>query len=223
MVTAVTFAAMTNHAAREPSCPMTMTPETARTFIAIAAPEALNRQLAGLQAALAPDISGCRWTSTMPFHATLAFLGDVRTRDLDQLCNFIAASTESLEPFDVDVLGLGAFPSASRPRVIWAGLSAPNMGTLLGLRVAVLGAVAQAGHRVDDERFHPHLTLGRIKPDRRGGGDLSGLMERYRGWSGGGFTVNEVVTFTSTLGPNGPSYDPIGRAALAGKKTEAPP
>jgi len=202
---------------------MTAVPETTRSFVAIAIPEPLDRQLTGLQAALSPFVPGCRWASNLPFHATLAFLGDVRNRDLDNLCTLIAAGTASFEPLDVRLEGVGAFPTANRPRVLWAGLTAPNLEPLLGLREAVVKAVGQAGYRVDDPRFHPHVTLGRIKPGRGGPCDLTGLLERYRGWSAGGFTVDEIVTFASTLRPTGPNYTPIGRAPLALKKSEEPP
>jgi len=197
--------------------------QTTRTFVAIAIPEPLNRGLAALQTELSPEVVGCRWTSTLPFHATLAFLGDVRNRDLNQIGKAIAASTGMFEPLEVRLEGLGAFPSATRPRVLWAGLTAPNLEPLLDLREAIVRAVAQAGYRVDDPRFHPHLTLGRIKPDRGGPSDLTALLERYRGWSGGAFTVDDIVTFASTLGPGGPSYCPISRAPLARKKSEDPP
>jgi 2'-5' RNA ligase len=202
---------------------MAAMPDTTRSFIAIAVPEPLNRQIAVLQAALSPLVSGCRWTSGLPFHATLAFLGDVPSRDLNDLCSVIAASTALFEPFEVHLEGLGAFPSANNPRVLWAGLTAPKFEPFLALRTAIVRAALQAGYRVDDPRFHPHVTLGRIKPDRGGPSDLTGLLERYRGWSGGGFTVDDIVTFASTLRPTGPHYTPIGRAPLARKNTEAPP
>ncbi len=56
---------------------MATMPECTRTFIAIAVPDAVERELARLQDALAPEVPGCRWTSALPFHVTLAFLGDV--------------------------------------------------------------------------------------------------------------------------------------------------
>ena len=144
------------------------TGETTRTFFAIAVPEPLNRKLAALQETLRPSCRDAAGRRASPFHMTLAFLGDVRNRDLNQLCKLVAASAESFEPFELTLEGLGAFPTASRPRVIWAGLSAPNLEPLLGLREASCRSRVEAGYRVDDERFHPHVTLGRIKPDRRG-------------------------------------------------------
>jgi 2'-5' RNA ligase len=197
--------------------------ETTRTFIAIEIPQPLDRELAALQRALSADVAGCRWVATVPFHSTLAFLGNVPNRDLSALCSAIAGSISSFEPFDVQLDGLGAFPTAKDPRVLWAGLTAPRLERFLALRTAIVHVVEQSGYPAPDQKFHPHVTLGRNKPDRRAAFDLTGLVETYRHWSGGRFTVHEIVTFASTPGPSGPCYTPISRAPLARKKTEAPP
>ena len=60
--------------------------ETTRTFIAIPIPDSIGRNLVQLQTKLAPEIPDCRWTASSPWHMTLAFLGDVRNRDLNELC-----------------------------------------------------------------------------------------------------------------------------------------
>ena len=107
------------------------------------------------------------------FTSTLAFLGDVRNRDLNEICQAVAAAAEPFEPFELQLEGLGAFPSLARPRVLWAGVTAPDLKPLLDLREAVVARRREAGYRPDDQRFHPHVTLGRIKPDRGGRGDLT--------------------------------------------------
>jgi 2'-5' RNA ligase len=196
-------------------------PEYTRVFIAIAIPEALERQLVRFQEELAPAIPGCRWTSALPFHLTLAFLGDVPNSDLSEICRVVAASAGEIEPFEIEVKGVGAFPSAIKPRVIWAGVTAPNLKLLFDLQESIVYSLAGIGHRPDDQRFHPHVTLGRIKHQRHGPGDLTGIIERYRLWSAGQYTVTDVEVFASTLGPTGPAYNVLGRGPLAGKKTES--
>jgi 2'-5' RNA ligase len=204
-------------------------PQTTRTFVAIAIPDSLGPKLARLQIELAPLIPGCRWTATQPFHATLAFLGDVKDRDLNDVCRAVEAGAAGgtgsgpLEPFDLELQGLGAFPSPAKARVVWAGLTATSVKPLLDLQQSVVHALTRAGHRPDDERFHPHVTLGRMKRDRSRGVDLTDVIERFRGWAGGSFTVTEITTFASTLGPLGPAYAPLGRARLAPKKNGALP
>ena len=66
--------------------PAATMPECTRVFIAIAIPEPLERELARLQAELAPAVPACRWTSALPFHMTLAFLGDVPNSELSAIC-----------------------------------------------------------------------------------------------------------------------------------------
>jgi 2'-5' RNA ligase len=196
-----------------------------RTFVAIAIPEPLGRKLAACQTQLAPLAPGFRWTSTQPFHATLAFLGDVSNSDLSLVCDSIAASVGGFRPIELALEGLGAFPSSGRPRVIWAGLTTTTAaaGRLDELQKAVIKAVARAGYRPDDDhRFHPHITLGRIKGGRARPSDLTAVLERHKHLIAGTFTATEVVTFSSTPGPAGPIYTALGRAPLKCEKQEPP-
>jgi 2'-5' RNA ligase len=191
--------------------------ETTRTFVAIAIPDPLGVKLQRLQSELSPEVPGCRWTSSLPFHLTLAFLGSVPNRDLNDVFSTVASSAGLFEPFELSLEGVGTFPSATRPRVIWAGLSDPSATTLLNLRESVVTAVTRAGYPPDHQRFHPHVTLGRIKLEHAGPGDLRDLLARYQSWSGGTFTVAEVVTFASQLGRGGSIYTALDRAPIARK------
>jgi 2'-5' RNA ligase len=193
-------------------------PECTRTFIAIAVPEPVEQELARLQAELAPEVAGCHWPSTRPFHITLAFLGDVPDSDLNRICQTVTASTISLDRFEVEVHGLGAFPNASRPRVVWAGVTATNINALNELQQSIIGSLERIGQGPDDPRFHPHVTLGRIKDSRQGNRKVQALIERWAGWSAGGFTVTDVFVMASILGRAGPRYEVLGRCLLDGKK-----
>jgi 2'-5' RNA ligase len=203
--------------------PQTTMNDTTRTFFAIEIPEPAGRDLARLQSTLAPELAECRWTSSRPFHMTLAFLGDVRNHDLIKVNERVAASVSGFEPCELRFEGLGAFPSAKRPRVLWAGLGARQPALLANIQQAVVGAAAQAGYGCDLERFHPHVTLGRFKPDRRGPCDVTAVVERYRCWSCGEFTAVEVIGFASRPSGTGPSYERLSRARLEGEKSGSLP
>jgi 2'-5' RNA ligase len=198
-------------------------PDVTRTFIAIALPEPIERELAKLQAELAPALPDFRCAVALPFHMTLAFLGDVPNRDLKEICSAAASGAKVMEPFEIQVEGLGAFPNPSRPRVVWAGLTSSNSTVLQDLQRSIVRSVAAIGYRPDLERFHPHITLGRIRHDRRRAPDLTALIERHRRWSAGRTVITEVTVFASTLGPAGPRYDVLGRGVFLSKKTEAQP
>ena len=152
--------------------------ETTRTFIAIPIPEPIGKKLARWQQALTPEIPGCRWTESdsLPFHITLAFLGDVPNRDLNELCLAVAAAVEPFGRFELKVEGLGAFPSPERPRVVWAGITADDLGPLMTLREAVVRAATRG--RIPARRSavpspcHPGPDQVRprtaLRPDRAG-------------------------------------------------------
>lgn len=197
--------------------------ETTRTFIAIPMPDAVGRQLARWQQALQPEVPGCRWIDgqAQPLHMTLAFLGDVPNRDLNDLCLAVAEAVAPCSRFELTVEGLGAFPDPARPRVVWAGVTAADPGPLDALRQAVVQAVTDCGYRPDDMRFHPHVTLGRFKPGRGRPCDLTEIIRRGRDRPAGSFPVAEVVIFASTLEKEGAAYAPLSHARLKGARGES--
>jgi 2'-5' RNA ligase len=188
-----------------------------RTFVALDVAEAQGQKLAHLQELLAPDLAGLRLT-TRPFHLTLAFLGDVDDTALNDVCRAAATAAAGFAPFELRLEGLGVFPNPARPRTLWVGLTGPGLEPLAALQKEVARAVAGAGYPPDDDRFHPHVTLGRLKPGRGPGPDANPLLKHYRGWSAGSFRVAEAVTYASTLTPDGPLYAPLGTAPLLGRK-----
>jgi 2'-5' RNA ligase len=196
--------------------------DTTRTFFAIEIPESLGRGIERLQERLTADLPGCRWAMSRPFHMTLAFLGDVPNHYLESLQKIVASSVYRFQPFDLRFDGLGAFPSPRRGRVLWAGLAALEPAMLRELRESVVAGVKKGGHPVDEEQFHPHVTLGRFKPGRRRPCDLTTVVERYRSWSCGEFRAVDVVGFASRALGSGSVYEVLSRARLSGEKSQPP-
>jgi 2'-5' RNA ligase len=192
--------------------------QTTRTFIAIDMPAPLVARLERLQATLADEVPGIRWSSIGAFHLTLAFLGDVANTDLNDVCRASATAAAPFAPFALKLEGLGAFPDANRPRTVWAGLTGDALAELGRLRTAVAAACAAEGAPPEDDRFHPHITLGRAQKKAGPPRNLAAVLNRYRSWSAGTMTVSEVVTYSSTLTPEGPLYVPLARAPLAARK-----
>jgi 2'-5' RNA ligase len=204
-------------------------PDTTRTFIAVAVPELLAPRLRRLQQGLAGEVPEARWDMAMPFHVTLAFLGDVPHTDLNDVCKTVADAAVVFPRLELLLGAPGAFPDPVRPRVIWAGVGGPGLDGLCALQAAIAAAVARAGYRGDSQPFHPHVTLARIKTGKeRGGGrgrqgspaashDLTAILQRRRHWKAGPFQVAEAITFSSTLTPDGPLYARLARAPLRGR------
>ncbi|HWT83839.1 MAG TPA: RNA 2',3'-cyclic phosphodiesterase, partial [Candidatus Methylomirabilis sp.] len=178
-----------------------------------------------LQSLLAPKVPTARWSSSPPFHMTLAFLGDVLDNDLNTICKAVAEACVPFSPFELRLESVGAFPNPARPRVLWAGLTAADLSPLFEVQKAIVKGVTDAGYRPDDQRFTPHVTLGRIRSDRRGQDplNLTTILQPYLTWSAGTFRVGEVITFASTLTREGPAYAQLARAPLSGKKNVVSP
>ncbi|HWE39977.1 MAG TPA: RNA 2',3'-cyclic phosphodiesterase [Isosphaeraceae bacterium] len=192
-------------------------PDTTRTFIAVEVPREGRERIERLIGRLAPDAKGARWVATENLHVTLAFLGDVRDADLDSVCRAVAAAARPFEPLELALEGLGCFGSPTRPRTLWAGIQGPGLEGLKALQKEIATAVAREGYRADD-RFDAHVTLARFKSGRGPAPNLTGILEKNRGWSGGAWRVAEVITLASTLTPERPVYAPLARAHLRGEK-----
>ena len=101
-----------------------------------------------------------KWVQEGNFHFTLKFFGEVGDPMIQNLQNAIAGiSTGS--PFDITLKSIGAFPSLSHPRVIWAGVEDAS-GGLARMAKTVEDATLAAGFAASDKPFSPHLTLARL-------------------------------------------------------------
>ena len=159
---------------------------------------------------------GVRWTKPEQAHLTLAFLGDMAVEHLDFLVELPGTFAVSQRPLNLKVSGLGAFPKAEKPRVIWAGLEGPERDLLYLWHEEIWRASAHL--RVDqsraESRFHPHITLGRV-PGRQPP-NLQIWMARHTDWEFGQWHLNEVMLVRSILTDQGAIYEPVSRSKLGG-------
>lgn len=198
-------------------------PRTTRTFIAIKAPDDLARKLAHLQERIGPEVPGARWVEPGKFHVTLAFLGDVDDSDIRTLADAVGAEVARFDPLPLELAGLGAFPDPIKPRTLWVGLRGAGVAALEPLHRAVVKAARASGYPPTDGRFHPHVTLARLKTGKGSHPDLSPLVKHFSGWSAGRFVADRVVTFASNLASDGPSYIPLATALLEGSSEPPSP
>ena len=111
--------------------------------------DAIETATASLQAALRAD--SVRWVARRNIHLTLKFLGDVSPSSMDLITNVLAVEASRHEPFDMRVEGIGAFPNARRPRVLWVGLKGPP--TLTSLQLELDSATARLGYKSEEREF----------------------------------------------------------------------
>jgi RNA 2',3'-cyclic 3'-phosphodiesterase len=134
-----------------------------RAFIAIDLPvsvcDAIQKQTARLRQTLGNDF--IRWVPTRNMHLTLKFLGDTAVSHLDFLKQMLLREADSHPQFDMQLGGIGAFPSQRNPRLLWVGIHAP--ADLVSLQRSMEAGASRLGYKTEDRAFSPHLSIGRVR------------------------------------------------------------
>lgn len=156
------------------------------------------------------------WVDREHMHLTLKFLGNVTDIETPDICRVVADAARQVEPFEIVFRGLGAFPRVSEPRTLWLGIE-QGQEELGELHAAIEDALKkEMGFGKENRKFHPHLTLGRLRKESDPARDeLSRLLQENANFDGDLTVVDEVVVFASTLGRQGPTYEAMGHASLA--------
>jgi 2'-5' RNA ligase len=178
-----------------------------RTFIAIELPQPVQDSLAALIERLRGSRARVTWVKPENMHLTLRFLGNMEPDPLDRLRANLEVALHDTRSFALRVQGLGAFPNARRPSVLWAGVESDD-GELGRVHAIAERAAQSIGLAPETKAFHPHLTLARVKNPAEAAAVMP-FWEREQGFEGGSFPVNRVILFSSTLTPRGPVHRPI--------------
>lgn len=194
-------------------------PDELRLFIALELPQDVLATLADVQARLREDGAGraVKWVRPAGIHLTLKFLGDVPTGQTDNIIRGIEAAVIGHGPLTLEATGLGCFPHAGRPRVVWVGL-AGDIERLRALQSAVERALGPLGFPPEKRSFSPHLTLGRVRRDARAAETttLGNLVTSTRLGSVATWQTSAVSLIRSELQPNGARYSCLFEAPLGG-------
>ncbi|MCS7303663.1 MAG: RNA 2',3'-cyclic phosphodiesterase [Thermoguttaceae bacterium] len=179
-----------------------------RSFVAVESSPEVQQAAARLIEQLQPLTSDVKWVESHNMHLTLQFLGEVPEGKIPAIIEALRKVAVQCTPFQLEIRGIGAFPSIRRPNVLWLGVG--EGGTeLAALAQKVQRALQALGVQLDQRPFHGHLTLGRV---RRGGPGLEKLIARFEqqeDFVAGWIYVQNITLFSSQLTPHGPIYRPL--------------
>lgn len=137
------------------------------------------------------------------FHITLAFAGEVDTRQADALCNAAEDSLQQLRPA-ADTLTLDELGYWPKPGILWLGPQHwPQTLTVIAEKLR--HAVVTAGGKRDRNPFHPHVTLFRRCESPPQAAVSSPAIP---------FDYTALALFESRRGKNGMHYHNIGEWRL---------
>lgn len=151
----------------------------------------MKDELARAITSLEQHVAGARWVPKENLHLTLSFLGSVDDQRIDEISSAFAEAVQGHVGFNTRLGDLGAFPSARRARVVWAGLDDPTQG-IAGLADSVAEAMEDLGFPREKRAFSPHVTLARLKVPARVA--LEEMLEPIS------FGVEGISLFESRLG-----------------------
>lgn len=180
-----------------------------RCFAALALPDPVADDLAGLQAGLPAG----RAVAPENLHLTLGFFGEQREPVVEDL--HLALGEISVPAPEIEIAGLGMFGGA-QPRSLHAEVR-PEPG-LKALRARVQQAARGAGIAMARAKFVPHVTLARF-PATLPPEDLAALhrfVAARMGRASARFVPDHFTLYRSHLTRSGPEYEalaeyPLGR------------
>ncbi len=188
-----------------------------RAFIAIALPAHVRDALCRLQDSWREKGLRATWVKRDALHLTLRFLDDVAEETIPLIQGVLDEQCASLGAPLMSVRGIGAFPSLSRPAVVWAGLETVE-GDLCRLFRAAEDAACAAGLPSESRPVHGHITLARVREPRFARG-FAETLSRY-GAARSSITFGEefrpsgVILYRSVLTPRGPLYSVVWESKL---------
>jgi 2'-5' RNA ligase len=203
-------------------------PKTLRLFVAMSPPEDVKDRIEKAQDQLRRATPGkiVRWIKRDQFHLTLKFLGNVAEPRVGELIEALRAGCTHFAPFCLRAEGIGFFPGARVPRVLWAGVS-DKKGTLPELQRVIQTGVKKFTQEDSAEpgsagvppasQFTGHITLGRIQRIRPAESEaLSQATTAIANPFFGEWTANCVALIRSELSPGGSRYTTVAAIPLSG-------
>jgi 2'-5' RNA ligase len=177
-----------------------------RLFFGLPVDEAVRNHVETAQNRLRSVAGKVKWVEPANFHFTLRFVGEAP--EAEPIARAAEGAEEGLLPVTLALRGVGAFPNARRPRVIWAGLE--HGGEALAALSCRLNDRLEAavGLLPEPRGFVPHLTIGRVKVPSTGDA-LARLIDELRGEEFGEFAAASFALYESTLTPRGPIYHAV--------------
>lgn len=138
-------------------------------------------------------------------HATVRFLGEVPAPTIELVKEQM--NEVNFSPFDMEFVGLGAFPNLRRINVVWVGMRRGGE-EISRIFEQLEPRFRKIGFDPDRKGFNPHVTIARVKTGRMRE-ELAKFVDERRDATFGTIHVEELRLKKSILTPKGPVYSTI--------------
>ena len=180
--------------------------EMIRAFIAFDIDSDLVlKKLSEVQKALINTGADLKLVEPKNIHVTMRFLGDISPTNVDAIYEEMKKIT--FKPFDIELKGLGAFPTLKYARVVWVGIQ-KGAQELKSVFDQLEPRLQRLGFRPDPKGFSPHLTIARVKSGRNKA-ELARHIEEMANYECGIIKAEYLRLKKSVLTPKGPIYSTL--------------
>ena len=177
--------------------------ESIRSFMAFDIEnDAVRNKLAKAQALLVQTGADVKLVETENIHITMRFLGDIAPSMVDKILEEMKKL--QFTPFNVQIKGVGVFPSLSYPRVVWAGIT-EGADQLRSVFSQLEPRLRGLGFAPDSKGFSPHLTIARVRSGRNKA-QLADFVTKNTSYDFGTINAECLRLKKSDLTPKGPIY-----------------
>jgi 2'-5' RNA ligase len=179
--------------------------ERIRVFLSIhIVDESLLSRISNIQRRLDQEAAKLKIVEKNNIHFTLRFFGDTSPSKIEEMREIL--ETVKIDPFMISIAGVGAFPSARRPNVIWVGVD-QNAERVAELKARIDSLLVNLGYQ-PERNFTAHATIARVRflQNRE---RMLGNLESLSKESVGTMTVTAFQMTKSTLMPSGPIYEAL--------------
>lgn len=188
-----------------------------RAFVALKLPESIISSIKRIQEDLKLYRFPVRWVRPEKIHLTIKFFGGIAESDLKNIGAAMNNCAGSYAPLSLSAKGVGVFPSITRPRIIWTGISG-EASLLFSIRNDLENRFEETGFKKEDRPFKGHLTLGRFR-ERTDSGKLIEALRKFQGFESEIFVAGKLYLYKSDLEPEGPVYTELLSAPFNRDKT----
>jgi 2'-5' RNA ligase len=189
-----------------------------RSFIAIELPQEIKTGLNRLQAELKlPQHTFVKCVAPEGIHLTLKFLGNISPQKVAEITGVMEQASLGINPFQLQITEVGAFPTMRQPRVLWVGIKG-ELDKLTGWQKRIDDGLVPLGFAKETRPFTPHLTLARVRDgctpgDRRSLGELVMKTPVEFNYA---LAVNSLNLMKSQLLSGGAVYSRLAEVKLKG-------
>ena len=188
--------------------------ETIRSFIAFDIDnELVVRRLSEVQGMLVNAGADLKLVKPQNIHVTMRFLGNISLSMGDLIHEEM--KQVFFAPFEIELRGLGAFPSLRYARVVWAGIR-KGVNELVNVFDQLEPRLRRLDFKPDRKGFSPHLTIARVRTARHKA-ELIRCVEDLADYEFGVIKADCLRLKKSVLTPKGPSYTTL-REVCGGQK-----